>query len=202
MELAKAAYSNGAIDIAKKSLAEIEQNGRTLEDKLDAYDLLIDIHLQGSVNEQKAAISLCCKALTQLGEDVSRNPEARFSIFKYLPTITKTRAKCALTSESSLLSMPRRESKKSLTIMRFYCQLALASYIEDRILCGYYISVWVNYCLNKKEVCRYTPSALTFYSAALVYGFEHWNCVEAHRIGKIALTLLNESKYKMQLPRA
>jgi hypothetical protein len=71
-----------------------------------------------------------------------------------------------------MLSMPRTTCKQSSSaeIMRFYYHLALVSNtkgdIEDRrargLLCSYYISRWVSYCLNQKVICRHTPVALGF----------------------------------------
>ncbi|KAL7513085.1 hypothetical protein ACHAXN_010337, partial [Cyclotella atomus] len=76
--------------------------------------------------------------------------------------------------------------------------------IEDRrargLLCSYYISRWVSYCLNQKVICRHTPVALGFYSAVLVHGFGERNCREALRFGKVALQFLNENEDENELP--
>eukprot|EP00956_Cyclotella_meneghiniana_P022153 scaffold41388_cov125-Cyclotella_meneghiniana.AAC.6 len=45
-----------------------------------------------------------------------------------------------------------------------------------------------------RAVCRHTPICLVWYSGLLVHGFSERNCTEAHRLGKIALKLLNESE--------
>jgi hypothetical protein len=191
------------MDLAKRSLAEIEKNGNCFDDKLDAYSLLIDINLCGHELEQrKQYISLCFKILKSLGEDVEMTP--RFSSISYLSTILVTRFNAAFTSDSRLLSWPRMESKETLAVMKFYCQLVLLSqsYGQDTIGMAYHISLAVRYVLKKKAVCGYTASALAFFSASLTYGFDEKNCREALRIGKVALTFLDETKHKMQLPQA
>jgi predicted ATPase len=197
-QLAKAAYPCGAIDIAKSALNEIDQRGKCLEDKLDAYDLLVRM-LQHHQDDPSLAFHTCCKTLKLLGEDVpSDDGISRSAVmqligtFKYSITLTsqlkitsftqlsfrssielaRTRFNTSFISSSEMLSMPRTTCKQSSSaeIMRFYYHLALVSYtkgdIEDRrargLLCSYYISRWVSYCLNQKVICRHTPVALGF----------------------------------------
>eukprot|EP00804_Cyclotella_cryptica_P020612 CCRYP_003442-RB/>CCRYP_003442-RB protein AED:0.05 eAED:0.05 QI:255/1/1/1/1/1/3/704/1362 len=199
-QLARAAYPCGAINEAKDALNKIVESGKCLEDTLDAYYLLVNI-LYHAQEELSQALITCCKVLKLLGEDMPYNPDTGHSALSHLVEITKTRLHCALTTNNALLNMPRTECKRTVAIMKFYSQLALVSYNKGPLLCGYYISRWVSFSLSKMVVCRYTPVALAFYSAVLAYGLNERNCLEAYRIGKIALTLLNESEHKMEMPR-
>lgn len=199
-QLARAAYPCGSINEAKDALNKIVESARCLDDMLDAYYLLVNIlyHAQEELSE---ALIICCKVLKLLGEDMPSDPDTGNSALNHLLEITKTRVNFALTRNIALLNMPRTECKKTVAIMKFYSQLALVSYNKGPLLCGYYISRWVGFSLSKMVLCRYTPVALAFYSAVLAYGLDKRNCNESYRIGKIALALLSESEYKMELPR-
>jgi predicted ATPase len=166
-QLAKAAYPCGAIDVAKSVLNEIDQRGRCLEDKLDAYDLLVRM-LQHHQDDLSLALNTCCNTLKLLGEDVPYDTE--LSAITQIIELARTRIYSSFVSSSDMLNMPRTTCRQSAEIMRFYYQLALVSYTKGNtqtgrirgLLCGYYISRWVSYCLNQKVVCKHTPLALGF----------------------------------------
>jgi predicted ATPase len=166
-QLAKAAYPCGAIDVAKSVLNEIDQRGRCLEDKLDAFDLLVRM-LQHHQGDLSLALKTCCNTLKLLGEDVPNDTE--LSAMTQIIELARTRIYSSFVSSSDMLNMPRTTCRQSAEIMRFYYQLALVSYSSKatsthsmrRLLCGYYISRWVSYCLNQKVVCKHTPVALGF----------------------------------------
>ena len=110
-------------------------------------------------------------------------------------------------SSSDLLNAPRTQSKKTCDIMRFYHQLVMAAFTKGNtrsgrtrgLLCAYYISRWISFCINNKAVCRHTPLCLVWYSGLLIHGFSERNCHEAHRLGKIALKILNESEHQNEV---
>lgn len=166
-ELANTAYSNGAIDVAKLAIHQIDQEGKCPDDKMGAYNLLVTI-LHHHQENLTLALNTCIKALKMLGEDLPYNTGYP-GIMQFFGVIS-TRLNTSQTSSSSILRMPRTEDKRTMFIMRFYYQLVLVTYTKSNnqpnkfrgILCGYYVSRWVSYILSKRIVCRYTPVALAF----------------------------------------
>lgn len=165
--LAEAAYPCGEIDTAKSALKKIDQMGERLEDKLDANYLLVTI-LHYHQDDLSLALHTCCKTLNLLGEQVAKDTEV--SSISMIVELGRTRVNSSFVSSSDMLKMPRTSCKQTGEIMRFYHQLALVSYTKGNketgrargLLCSYYVSRWVSYCLNKKVVCRHTPVALSF----------------------------------------
>ena len=135
-----------------------------------------------------------------LGEKVAN--ESEMSTISQIIELGRVRVSSTFTSSSDLLNAPRTQSKRTCDIMRFYHQLVMAAFTKGNtrtgrtrgLLCAYYLSRWVSFCINKKAVCRHTPICLVWYSGLLVHGFSEQNCREAHRLGKIALKLLTESE--------
>lgn len=166
-KLAEAAHPCGAIDIAQSALHKIDEKGKCLDDKLDAYNILITI-LHYKQKDLSLALNTCRKTLKLLGEDVPDDTEV--DSISLLIELGRTKINSSFISSSDMLKMPRTQCKKHIDIMRFYYQLALVSYTKGNqetgrprgLLCCYYISRWVSYCLNEKVVCRHTPVALGF----------------------------------------
>jgi hypothetical protein len=125
-------------------------------------------------------------------------------MIKQIMEIARTRIFTAFTSED-MFSLPHTECKTDEDIMRLYWKLVLVSYhksdYEASILCAYYISRWLGFCLKRKVICRYTPVALAFYCGMLLaHGFETRDINESYRLGNIALRCLNESDSQAELP--
>ena len=229
-KLATAAYSCGEIAVAKTALNQIDQKGKTLQDKLDSYYLLVKL-LQHEQEDLSLALNTCCKTLKLLGEDVP--DDTKIHTITQIVGLVQTRMSSSFESNSGkMLSSPRTECRKTKEIMRFYYQLALVSYTKGNqdtgrlrgLLCGYYISRWVSYCLNNQAVCKHTcvalgfckcviyyippylidlkpsPNNLNLDSTMLVHGFNESSCHEGYKVGKVALKFLQENEDQNELP--
>jgi hypothetical protein len=208
-------------------LIEIDENGKSLDEKLDAYHLLISVLHHQQENEDLSigelcngydhlykilllqeryilmlASNTCCKVLKLLGEEVPIT--GKMSAVLQIWDMAKTRIFTAFTSDE-IFSLPHTKCKRDEDIMRFYWKLMVVSYHRGNdyyatILCGYYVNRWLSFCLNRKAICRYTPVSLVFYSALILSVFDTRNINEAHRLGNVALRCLHDSGSQAELP--
>ena len=94
-----------------------------------------------------------------LGEKVAN--ESEMSTISQIIELGRVRVSSTFTSSSDLLNAPRTQSKRTCDIMRFYHQLVMAAFTKGNtrtgrtrgLLCAYYLSRWVSFCINKKAVC-------------------------------------------------
>ena len=118
------AYPCGEIDLALEVLENIEKYAKN-EDKLDANYLYVSIshHHQRDLD---LAMSICCKALKVLGEDVPIDKEV--SKLTQIGTVISTMLSATFTTDEDLSSMPWTNSKVINDVMKFYTQLLTVVY--------------------------------------------------------------------------
>ena len=128
-----AARSCAEINLAKASLKKIDENARSLEDKLDALALLVNMYQYDE--DMTQALNTCLDVLAKLGVKLpSQNAVSAIALGIELAV---TGMSSSFTSDSTLMDMPFTTDSKTINIMRyviFFCTWRRSSFSTYTVL--------------------------------------------------------------------
>eukprot|EP00804_Cyclotella_cryptica_P019420 CCRYP_006611-RA/>CCRYP_006611-RA protein AED:0.16 eAED:0.08 QI:0/0/0/1/0.75/1/5/0/1159 len=190
LQLAKAAIPCGSSDEAKAALDKIIDDGKCLEDKIDAYFLLV-------ASPSLESVQMCVHVLRLLGEEL---PDEDLEACQINSALSETKEMFEIESDEKLLRMtsPDQNSDKIENIMKFYARLGFSSWFAAPKMHAFYMARFTLFCLKSKVDCKYLPLAFVGLGACLCYGLTAETLV-GYRIGKIGLMLLHRSELDMEV---
>eukprot|EP00804_Cyclotella_cryptica_P019177 CCRYP_021112-RB/>CCRYP_021112-RB protein AED:0.02 eAED:0.02 QI:21/1/1/1/1/1/4/1110/1196 len=193
LQLGKAAFPCGSIDETKSALNKVIEFGKCLDDKIDAYFLLVAMQSCGAPSLEE--IGICVQVLRLLGEDL---PKEDLELCEIISAVNVTKEMFERESDEELLQMTNAHNgtKRIENIMKFYGQLGLISWIAAPKMHAFYMARFAQFCLKSKVDGKYLPSAFVAFGACLCNVLANETLV-GYRIGKIGLLLLNRSESDM-----
>jgi hypothetical protein len=121
---------------------------------LDSYSILISLFYLAR-KDLLQAFHTCLKVLNLLGEDLP--PNGNVDKAELISILTQTKALFQKKSNKELLAMHEETSRRKITIMQFYDQLSIVSYLAKPELCPYFMARWAHFSLTNNVSCKYTP---------------------------------------------
>ena len=115
--------STGNFSRCKIILDEIHDNATSVNDCLPVY--LTEVALVGCSGSIGAAISLGISILEKLGEPLPRTPSRRHVVLEF----RKAKRAIRNRSDAELLSLPRMENERKLTVMKLLSSLVTFAYL-------------------------------------------------------------------------
>ena len=128
-----------------------------------------------------------------LGEDL---PSENLELSQIVSAVNSTKEMFERESDHSLLNMKKKTDKRIDTIMKFYSQLGLVSFIATPMMHPFYMSKFAQFCLVSRVDCKYLPIAFAIFGSCLCNGLSS-DTMLGHRIGRIGLVLFNRSVLDM-----
>ncbi|KAL7473725.1 hypothetical protein ACHAXS_014292 [Conticribra weissflogii] len=124
--LAKAAYSCGRLDDANDAIQKVLKEGRSINDKLDAYYVLVTLLMSSKRAED--AYSVCNDVLSQLNENIPASCDAQ----ELATLLRETNNALNAISDSALIGMKKMDSSDSLhySILRFYSIMVVVAFFS------------------------------------------------------------------------
>jgi hypothetical protein len=160
--LAKAAFPCGYADESKEVLNVIIEKAKSLDDKMEAYTLLVSIE---ALQDPTKAFKTCIEVLNNLGEYVADSEFDRDEtnrLFLHIKSLFS-----AIPEGGSILLEEQENKGRESLVMYFYTQLAtLAFRVNPTLLVGY-ISRYTAYALENKVKCKHTPNAIVHFASLL-----------------------------------
>lgn len=190
--LGNAAYVCGCMDDATDALNAVLSKGSCLEDKLDAYTVMIS--LQQARQGPSKAYETCLEVLSQLGEEVPTSLEPE----RLLTMVSDLQDTLSAITDEQLLEMKETDIKTHYSVMQFYTEICFLSYFVRPKMMHYFASKMVDLTL-KYGVCKY--SAMCFAQYGMMLGGNLAKDIQSGcRYGKIALSLLKRFDAVDQIP--
>ena len=132
--------------------------------KLDAYDILYSImFINPKSTDAVPLIEKIIDLLKSLGEDIPDDDTARKEVISQISSAMKRFEKV---SDDNLFHMHQTKSHHHAAIMHAYYILTSLIYLAKPALHPYYVSRWVQYCLEHKVASKYVPGKLLHLSVS------------------------------------
>lgn len=179
--LAKAAYPCGYVDVARESLDIIIKCAKSLEDKMNAYTLLVLIQ---ATNNPPEALTLAIQVLSYLGENVDEDKDDAKSMNLYMQVKRKFMA------IGDMFALPEDENQgKEREVMYFYSMIGtLAFRLKPECILPY-ISRYAAYAFDNRVKCKHTPNAIVSFASIMCSSLGP-DTQQACKIGRIGMSLL------------
>jgi hypothetical protein len=132
--------------------------------KLDAYDIQHSIiFVDPTPNDAVPLIDKIIDLIKSLGENMPDDDTARKEVISQISSAMKSFEKM---SDDNLLQMHQTKSHHHAAIMHAYYILTSLIYLAKPALHPYYVSRWVQYCLEHKVASKYVPGKLLHLSVS------------------------------------
>jgi predicted ATPase len=191
-EAAELSYSCGDLDTSVLQCAEILRNGKTLEDKLLALYVRIEVlHAQ---QKSKEAIESCLTVLTDLGVIFNPNPSWRrlFMEFRRVKRLVNS------VGDEGLLAMPSMADPMRVESMKFLSLLATMSYFCSESLLLPMVILRMIKSSIEYGFCDFTPFSLAGYG--MLISRVGGKSQDAFNYGALALTLCSRLSNDICIP--
>jgi len=191
--LAKTAYSCGDVEKAQGILQEILGECRCIEDKLQAYFLLVVI--LNACGQGMDAYTTCHEVLSQLGETIPQSLEPKQTT-KMIEATSKT---IQSITDTELLEMKEMDETLSISL-KFYSLMATVAFFTKPQIFAFLACRMVQLTM-KHGVCKHSIMGFVQYAAMLCVN-NTADIQAASRIGKAAMSCLKKRFHSAdQLPR-
>jgi len=181
---AKSTYLCGNIEEAYDSLKEIIENGRCIEDTLDAYYLHVTI--LHACEEREEAYTICCEVLSQLKEKIPDSVDIK----DLTPMIQETGGMLARMSDADLLGMKETDNSSLRFTLKFYTLLCCISYFSRSNMLPFACCRMAHLTLEH-GVCEDSVLGLVIYCGFICQSTKQASVIrEMGRVGKVIMNLL------------
>lgn len=181
------AYKTGHLDKAIEYSQAIIENVKTLEEKIDVFE--IRIQSLGGKGKASEAVKFALDILKLFDIEFPENPSPE-EVHKELESIS---LKLAAKTEDEILNLPEMVDKQQLTIVRILASTIVFAYQTSPNLCIFIAVKQVEISL------KHGNSDLSAF-AYITYGLFACGIIgdvdDGYRMGKLALTLIEDKRYQ------
>lgn len=180
--ICETAYLTSEYYEMEKAFSIVEKNGRNIQEKLAAYEIIIQAHV--ARNRPAEAVETALNVLNQLNV---KFPKSLKKTFAYLSLISVSVSLSRIDSQK-IVTMPEIQSNNLIAAMRIMTSIAAASFIVDTDL-YILITMKMTEISIKNGLCKY--SAFAFVNFGLIMSAALFQVDTGYKYGNIAIDILN-----------
>jgi predicted ATPase/signal transduction histidine kinase len=182
-EAAEAAHLSGKLVVMQRYIDAVLQQGRTLLDKIHAYETQIQAVI--GQNYLLQSVEMALTLLAELGVEIPRSPQPE----QVMGALQETAKQLERQPIASLIDLPEMEDPQSLVIVRLLTKAVSAAYIAQPEVLPLLVCTGINRCLALGN-SPLSAFLYAWYGVMLCEATE--KIADGYEMGELALNLLEK----------